>query len=208
MTKDTLEQQVEDGNLFTHTALSQLADRLNRVEALLYAFADLCVDKNLIVPDELKLYNERLREALAKNGEVASAGVVMRVDPDEPPIEPQIDCKARLPHCKAACCSLQLSLVGRGDPGRPAQVGARPPVLRAQGRALRVRPPRPREGLHGLRQPAAGLSVLQLRHRRAHLEGLREDDPEHGVDRGEPPPGASAAADGADGAVVTCAAGR
>jgi hypothetical protein len=47
MTNDKLERQVEDGNLFTHSALSQLAERLNRVESLLYALADLCVDKNL-----------------------------------------------------------------------------------------------------------------------------------------------------------------
>ena len=55
MKKDKLERQVEDGNLFTHSALSQLAERLNRVESLLYALADLCVDKNLVVPDELRM---------------------------------------------------------------------------------------------------------------------------------------------------------
>jgi Fe-S-cluster containining protein len=110
MTKDPLERQVEDGNLFTHSALSHLAERLNRVESLLYALADLCVDKNLVVPDELKIYNQRIRDALAQQGEAASAGVVMRVDPEEPPKAAQIDCKARLPLCKAACCSLSFPL--------------------------------------------------------------------------------------------------
>lgn len=110
MTKDPLERQVEDGNLFTHSALSHLAERLNRVESLLYALADLCVDKNLVVPDELKIYNQRIHDALAQQGEAVSAGVVMRVDPEEPAQEPQIDCKARLPFCKAACCSLSFPL--------------------------------------------------------------------------------------------------
>lgn len=113
MTDDKLERQVEDASLFMHSALSQLADRLNRVESLLYALADLCVDKNLVVPDELKMYNQRIREAMARQGEAVSAGVVMRVDPDEPPKEPQIDCKARLPFCKAACCSLSFPLSAR-----------------------------------------------------------------------------------------------
>lgn len=107
---DELERQVEDGSLFTHSALSQLAERLNRVESMLYALADLCVDKNLVVPDELKMYNERIREAIAQQGEAVSAGVVLRVDPEEPPQEPEIDCKARLPLCKAACCSLTFAL--------------------------------------------------------------------------------------------------
>lgn len=107
---DTLERQVEDGNLFTHSALSRLAERLNRVEALLYALTDLCVDKNLVVVDELRMYSQRIRDALAQQGEAVSAGVVMRVDPDEPPQPPQIDCKVRLPLCKAACCSLSFPL--------------------------------------------------------------------------------------------------
>jgi len=110
MTDDPLERQVEDGSLFTHSALSQLAERLNRVESLLYALADLCVDKNLVVPDELKIYNRRIRQALARQGEAASAGVVMRVDPAQPVQEPEIDCRARLPWCKAACCSLSFPL--------------------------------------------------------------------------------------------------
>lgn len=82
----------------------------NHDQSLLYALTDLCVDKNLVVIDELKMYNQRIRDALARQGEAVSAGVVMRIDPAEPPKEPEIDCKARLPVCKAACCSLSFPL--------------------------------------------------------------------------------------------------
>jgi hypothetical protein len=98
-----LERQVEQGNLFAHSELTKQAARANEAEALLNGLVGLLVQRKVVDADELMAIVEAARPQVERDVEVA-----LRVD--EPGEEPQIDCAARLPICKAACCRLHFAL--------------------------------------------------------------------------------------------------
>lgn len=106
-----LETQVEAGGLFTHTALSVHAERINRVEAFLYGLADALLDGGQVTEEQLRERAARVSEELREKGEALSGGILMRVDPEgEPPAESKVDCAARLHICKAVCCRMSFPL--------------------------------------------------------------------------------------------------
>ena len=98
-----LERQVEQGNLFAHSALTQQAARANEADALLNGLVALLVQRGVVGADELMEVVDSARAQTERRVPVA-----VRVDQAGP--EPVIDCEARLPVCKAVCCRLHFAL--------------------------------------------------------------------------------------------------
>jgi Fe-S-cluster containining protein len=106
-----LERQLERGGLFTHTALSNNADRLNDAEAFLYGLVDLLIEKGLLTPDELSAKAQAVRQELQEKGQAVGPGVALRVDnPQANGAPAQVNCAARLHICQAVCCKLGFAL--------------------------------------------------------------------------------------------------
>jgi Fe-S-cluster containining protein len=104
-----LARQVERGNLFAHTALSEQALRANETEALVNGLIDLLVQRGLVHPEALVAAAAEARRETAERGELASLSVSLRVDAaDAAPSH--VDCEPRLPICRAACCRLRFAL--------------------------------------------------------------------------------------------------
>jgi hypothetical protein len=98
-----LERQVEQGSLFTHAEMTKQATRANETDALLNGLVGLLVRHQIVDADELMAIVDVARPATERNMSVA-----VRTDEDLP--EPNIDCAARLPVCKAVCCRLHFAL--------------------------------------------------------------------------------------------------
>ena len=115
-----LERQVEGGNLFAHSTLTEHASRINEAAAIVHGLVGLLVERGLIEGDELLAAVDSVRERTERAGHHAHVGIAVRVERDVE--EPDIDCEARLPICKAACCRLHFALsveeVERGGPLR------------------------------------------------------------------------------------------
>ena len=115
-----LERQVEGGNLFAHSTLTEHATRINEAAAVVNGLVGLLVQRGLIEGEELLAAVDSVRERTERAGHHAHVGIAVRVERDVE--EPDIDCEARLPICKAACCRLHFALsveeVERGGPLR------------------------------------------------------------------------------------------
>ncbi len=107
-----LERQLERGGLFTHTALSDNADRLNNAEAFLYGLVDILIEKGLLTQEELAEKAQAVRVEMQEKGEAIGPGVALRVDDPNPENNRfiPVNCEERLHICKAACCKLGFSL--------------------------------------------------------------------------------------------------
>ena len=106
-----LERQLERGNLFLHTVLTEQIVRSNEHAALLLGLIDCLIQKGVVLPDELKAAVEAVQAESAAKGEVATLGVAIRVDSAESP-EPSvmINCAERIHICQAVCCRLRFAL--------------------------------------------------------------------------------------------------
>jgi Fe-S-cluster containining protein len=109
---ERLERQVERGSLFTHTALSETADRLSEVEAMLYGLIDVVVQRGAVDASEIGAASAKVRAALDAAGETVSPGVALRVDPEIAATQAfvPVNCDERLPICKGICCKLSFAL--------------------------------------------------------------------------------------------------
>ncbi|RKQ90653.1 putative zinc- or iron-chelating protein [Solirubrobacter pauli] len=118
---DELERQVEGGNLFAHSALTEHAGRLNEAAALMNGLVGLLIQRGLVDGEELLGIVESAREAAEQAGQHATLGVMVRKDrPDQLGPGKDVDCATRLPHCRGACCSFHFPLsveeIERGGP--------------------------------------------------------------------------------------------
>ncbi|HEV7805848.1 MAG TPA: hypothetical protein VGO80_08520 [Solirubrobacteraceae bacterium] len=107
---EDLANQVERGALFTHSALSGHAERINRIEAFLYGVVDALLDAGHVTEEQLRDRAAAVGDELREQGETLSGGVALRVDADPPAPDATVDCAARLPVCKAVCCKLSFAL--------------------------------------------------------------------------------------------------
>jgi hypothetical protein len=106
-----LSRQVERGNLFAHTVISEQLARTNITEALINGLADLLVQRGVVDSDELLEAVDRTRREIKQAGRSASLEVVIRGEDPKPEVgADEIDCEARLPYCKAVCCRLRFPL--------------------------------------------------------------------------------------------------
>src|SRR5215470_2819187 len=103
---DLLEEQVERGNLFTHSALSRQSARINEIESFLFAVIDLVTQKGIAAPDELSEAVRKVREEMLEKHELSYPGISLRTDdPADNEFIP-VNCDERLHICKAVCCKL------------------------------------------------------------------------------------------------------
>jgi Fe-S-cluster containining protein len=128
-------EDIERGLRFNHMMESQTKERVSDVATTLYAVIEALVAQGVLSIEE---YNKR-REACAKRESERSRAQeylpVMSGTVDKYALKdlPQIDCDARLPLCRARCCTLTFPLsyqdleerVVRWDYGRPYQIGRR-----------------------------------------------------------------------------------
>ena len=106
-----LERQVERGNRFAHTALSEQAMRTNENEAIINGLVDFLIGQGLVELDGLQRAVDSARRETADKGDQAMVPIALRIDGPEA-AEPAavVDCQARLPVCKAVCCRLRFAL--------------------------------------------------------------------------------------------------
>lgn len=130
-----LNNQLERGTLFAHTALGENALRLNQLQAVVHGLADLLIAKGVIDSTELGQAMQRVDEELRQRGEQLGPGTLIRVETieDQPPTA-MVDCESRLPICKAVCCRLNFALSvaeieeghARWDLGQPYHIRKQP----------------------------------------------------------------------------------
>ena len=106
-----LERQVERGSLFTHTALSNNAERIHEFVSFLYGLIDVLVARGLTTPDDIYEAAKKARSEMDAKGETVGPGVALRVDGEHASAGfVQINCAERIHLCKAACCKLNFAL--------------------------------------------------------------------------------------------------
>jgi Fe-S-cluster containining protein len=128
-----IERQLERGSLFTHTALSNNAERIIEAEAFLYALADMLIQKGIVTQQEILAQTEQIRQEMFEKGEMLGPGIVLRMDAEAPPPDEDfipVNCEERLHICKAVCCRMSFSLSAneveggtvKWDLGRPYHI--------------------------------------------------------------------------------------
>ncbi|HYH84991.1 MAG TPA: YkgJ family cysteine cluster protein [Pyrinomonadaceae bacterium] len=107
-----LERQIERGNLFTHTALSDNAERIHEAESFLYGLIDVLVEKGLATPEEVFEAASKVRGEMDAKGETLGPGVALRVDSKREARGDfvEVNCAERMHVCKAVCCKLNFAL--------------------------------------------------------------------------------------------------
>ena len=106
-----LERQVERGNLFAHTVLTEQAARANKTEALVHGLAELLIRRDVISAEDLLDAVNTTGTEIQKAGRAARLDVAIRVDGEAPTVPAEeIDCEARIPYCKAVCCRMRWAL--------------------------------------------------------------------------------------------------
>ncbi|WP_208094618.1 hypothetical protein [Mucilaginibacter agri] len=107
----SFEQQVEQGNLFLHTSLSQQSARINEIESFLYAVIDILIKKGVAVPELLSESVLKIRQEIREKEEENFLDISLRADFGEEDREfVPVNCSERLPICKAVCCKLDFAL--------------------------------------------------------------------------------------------------
>lgn len=128
---DQVEHQVERGSLFTHSALSETAERVSETEMFLYGLIDVLIENKMLDQEALGRAAAAVRGELDERGETVSPGVALRVEADEPASAfVPVNCAERLPVCHAVCCRLSFALSAKEiesgtlkwDLGRPYQI--------------------------------------------------------------------------------------
>ena len=107
-----LERQIERGNLFTHTIVSQNADRIHEAESFLYGVIDVLIEKGMLTQDEVLQAARKVRQEMEDKGQTTGPGIALRIERDgtrQDDFVP-VNCSERLHICKAVCCRLHFAL--------------------------------------------------------------------------------------------------
>ena len=123
---DELERQVERGSLFTHTALSGLAQRTYETESIVLGLVDVLLGKGVIDENGLSAAANDARDAMDERGETTMPGLPLRSNPRDR--GPDRGGRLRRAHARLPRDLLQAQLRAHrtGDRGRQRQVGPRP----------------------------------------------------------------------------------
>lgn len=98
----SMERQVERGSLFTHTVLSETAERVTEVETFLYGLVDVLVANKVINQDALGRAAATIRDELDQRGETVLPGIALRVDAEVPADDfVPVNCAERMHVCHA-----------------------------------------------------------------------------------------------------------
>jgi len=109
---DRLQRQVERASLHAHTALGESYARIGETQVLLHGLVDVLLAKGMLDGEELAAAIEPVRRELQARGEARGPGLSIRIQApqDEASEGAAVDCEARLPICRAACCRLEFAL--------------------------------------------------------------------------------------------------
>jgi Fe-S-cluster containining protein len=129
-----LPEDVERGLRFNHLVAHHTREQLSELAASHYALIETLIARGIVPIDEY----EKRKQGTAKREEEKTRNEMsprISVIPDKYKLEqlPEIDCEARLPLCKARCCTLSFNLsvqdlderVVRWDYAKPYQIGRR-----------------------------------------------------------------------------------
>lgn len=105
-----VERQAERASFFTHTALSDAAQRQQVTDSLLLGMLDVLLAKGVVSEDEVANAAEAARQRLEEAGETSGPGLAVRVDSDELTETKLVDCKDRWEVCHGICCRLRFAL--------------------------------------------------------------------------------------------------
>lgn len=106
-----LDEQTRRGSLFAQAVASEQMARANQTEAAIYGLIDLLIKKGALSSDEVAAAIEQTGEDMRDAGRHASLDVIVREDSSAAAVSAdEIDCAARIPYCKAACCKLRWPL--------------------------------------------------------------------------------------------------
>jgi Fe-S-cluster containining protein len=101
---------VERGFLNTHTQLSQSGSEVLKVAAQITGLARLLVDKGVLSAEEVDASIGKAAEEL-KQQPTGLRFALLSGRPDKyKVVSPEVDCAARVKHCKSACCGLDVVL--------------------------------------------------------------------------------------------------
>ncbi len=107
-----LDRQIERGSLFTHTIVSQNADRIHEAESFLYGLTDVLIEKGMLTQDEVLQAARKVRQEMEDKGQTIGPGIALRIERDgtrQDEFVP-VNCSERLHICKAVCCRLHFAL--------------------------------------------------------------------------------------------------
>jgi hypothetical protein len=106
-----LDEQARRGSLFALAVARSQIDRANQTEAAVYGLIDLLIGNGTLSPDEVVASIEKTGREMREAGRHQVLEVVVRGDDPIPETSAEeIDCAARIPYCKAACCQMRWPL--------------------------------------------------------------------------------------------------
>jgi hypothetical protein len=134
---DALRREVADGIAYLHTRVGATTARSLEAASFLYALVELLAERGAVSIEELDARKASVARRLAKRYAEKDSGVALQDsqhDKYAPPVEPEIDCAARVAQCKAACCKMVFPLapqdieerVVRWDLGKPFVIAKGP----------------------------------------------------------------------------------
>jgi Fe-S-cluster containining protein len=109
---DKLRSDVADGLRYSHTRANANTGNLLEIASFAYAAIELLTEKGLLEISELDERKKAVAGRLVKKFINEGMGLTFQEqEKDKYTFEPvKIDCKARLPICKAACCKMRFAL--------------------------------------------------------------------------------------------------
>ena len=109
---DKLRSEVSGGLRYTHTRANANTGNLLEIASFAYAAIELLTEKGLLEVTELDERKKAVAGRLVKKFINEGMGLTFQErEQDKYAFEAvQIDCEARLPICKAACCKLRFAL--------------------------------------------------------------------------------------------------
>ena len=107
-----LERQLERSGYFTHSSLSNQAERINEIESFLYGLIDTLIDDGKVEKEKLEKVVKKVRTETVERKEHFHAGIAIRMDGEEKKKDDfvPVNCEERLPVCKGVCCKLNFAL--------------------------------------------------------------------------------------------------
>lgn len=107
-----LERQLERSGYFTHSSLSNQAERINEIESFLYGLIDTLIDDGKVKKEKLEEVVQKVRTETIERKEHFHAGIAIRVDGKESTKDDfvPVNCDERMHICKGICCKLNFAL--------------------------------------------------------------------------------------------------
>ncbi|MDH3974168.1 MAG: YkgJ family cysteine cluster protein [Deltaproteobacteria bacterium] len=111
-TLSELERQLERSGFFTHSSLSNQAERINEIESFLYGLLDTLIAQDLLDKKRFEETVKKVRDETLQKKEHFHACIAISEDNNgeaSHDFDP-VNCEERLGICKGICCKLNFAL--------------------------------------------------------------------------------------------------